>query len=500
MSAEKYQEFFDVQSLVNGLKKRSLRGSLFSMAGSGIGFILRLGSTAILARILIPEYFGLISMVTALTAIAENFKDFGLSTATVQAKKITHEQVTALFWINTLIGFVLTACVCGFSFLIARFYGDTRLIWITIALSTNFFWGGITVQHQALLQRKMKFATLTSINLGASILSITLAVVLALKGFGFWALVWREISRSCFFAIGTWLTCPWLPGLPQRNAGIRSMLKMGGDITVFNLITFFTDNFDYILVGKFFGADTLGYYKQGTLLSTMPIGFLTDPVNNVAQPALRMLHDDAPRYRQYYKKILGSLSFITMPMMVYLFVYAHPLVLMLLGEKWGGAVVFFKIFALAGFIRPAIGTVGFIMITSGITRRYLVLGLLNSLCIIVGICVGFFWGAIGVAIGHMVANYFFFLPAAHLAFKGTPVTVKLFLSSIFPSVICSLGMGIALTLFNALVTLQNNFITVIVSLPVAVVLYFAFWMVMPFGKSKLTDMFKDFISTFRKSD
>ncbi len=322
----KYQEFFDTRSLAEGLKQRSLRGGLFAMAGSGIGFVLRLGATAILARLLVPEHFGLISMVTALTAIAESFKDFGLSTATIQQREITHEQVSTLFWINALIGLVIMAIICGLAVFIARFYGDDRLIWITVALATSFFWGGVTVQHQALLLRRMQFATLTSINLAATVLSIAVAILLALRGYGFWALVWREVSRNVFFAAGTWLCCPWLPGRPRRGASVGGMLKMGGDITAFNIITFFTDNLDYILVGKVFGAGLLGYYRQGTQLAMLPIGFLAEPVNSVAQPALRVLGDDLVRYREYYRKILGSLTFATMPMMVYLFVHASELI------------------------------------------------------------------------------------------------------------------------------------------------------------------------------
>jgi len=180
-------------------------------------------------------------------------------------------------------------------------------------------------------------------------------------------------------------------------------------------------------------------------------------------------------------------------------VHAKELILMLLGEKWAGAVVYFKIFALAGFIRPAIGTTGFVMITSGITRRYLFLGVINSLSIIVGIAVGFFWGAVGVGLGHMLANYVLFLPAAYIAFKGTPINVKLFLYSILPSVICSLGMGLALSFFASLYPIQNNFLAVVASLPVAAVSYLALWLVMPQGKAKLTGMFVDFTSTFRKS-
>ena len=472
---------------------------MVTMGGAGIGFVLRIGATAILARLLIPEHFGLISMVTALTAIAESFKDFGLSTATIQQKEITHEQVTSLFWVNALVGVVIMALICGLSIFIARFYNDSRLIWITIALSTSFFWGGVTVQHQAILLRKMKFGSLTAINLGATLLSIVVAVVLAVKGYGFWALVWREVSRNLFFAVGTWLVCPWLPGLPRRRTNIGSMLKIGGDVTAFNLITFFTDNLDYVLIGKLFGAEPLGLYKQGTQLALLPVGFLTEPVNTVAQPALRVLQDDAQRYREYYRKIVKSLTFANMPLMVFLFVDAQEIISLLLGAKWMKAIVFFKIFALAGFIRPSIGTSGFVMITCGKTRRYLYVGIINSLSIIVGIGVGLIWGAEGVALGHVIANYILFIPVAYIAFKDTPISVGLFLSSIFPAVICSLAMGIVLTIYSSLHLFHSNLAAIAVSVPIATASYLAVWVVMPDGKARLTGMYSDFSSMFRAS-
>ena len=495
----RYSDFFDTQSLHHDLKKKSLRGGLVTMSGTGLGFVLRLAATALLARILVPEHFGLISMVTALTVIAESFKDFGLSTATIQQKEITHEQVSNLFWINVLVGLVITAIISGLSVFIAQFYGDTRLTWITIALSTNFLWGGLTVQHQAILQRKMKFTSLTMINLGTTVFSIVVAVVLAFKGYGYWALVWREISRNCFFAIATWLACPWVPGLPRRNTNVRSMLKMGGDVTAFNIITFFTDNLDYVLIGKVFGANPLGLYKQGTQLATLPIGFLIDPVNTVAQTSFRVLRDDTKRYREYYRKILRSLTFVNMPMMLFLFIYGREIILFLLGEKWAGAIVFFKIFAFACIIRPAIATSGVVMITCGKTRQYLFLGLVNSLSIIVGIGVGFFWGVKGIAIGHVVANYVLFLPAAYIAFRDTPVNVGVFVSSILPSVACTLIMALALAAFSALAPIHSNLYAIALGFPIAVASYLMAWMLMPKGRVHLTEMFSDFSSMFKPS-
>jgi len=495
--AERHRRFFDTENLRVDLKGRSLRGGVFTMAAEGINFILRLGATAVLARLLVPEHFGLIGMVTALTSIAVNFKDLGLSIATVQRKEITHRQVSTLFWINAMVGVLIAALISCLSLPIAWFYKDDRLIWITIALATSFFWGGLTVQHQAILWRRMRFGSLALINLGATVCSIVVALVLALKGYGYWALVGREVSSSVFFCIGTVLACGWVPGLPSRVDHFRSMMKTGGDVTAFNLVTFFTDSLDFILVGKLFGAEALGLYRQATQLALLPVGFLSNPVGAVAQPGLRVLLDDTVRYKTYYAKLVKLVSFVSMPCMVLLYVCAPDIIRVVLGEKWLGAVPIFRIFAVAGFIRPVISTVGPIMITSGKTRRYLWVGLLNSAGIIVGIVAGLQWGAQGVAAGHVLANYIYFLPMAYLAFRNTPVDLRLFLRSISPAIVCSLMMGLLLALFTARYPIANSYSAIIASFSIAAVAYVVGWSAIPSGKGSLTEMYLDFVSMFK---
>ena len=495
--AERHRRFFDTEALRSDLKGRSLRGGFFTMGAEGINFVLRLGATAVLARLLVPEHFGLIGMVTALTSIAVNFKDLGLSIATVQRKDITHEQVSTLFWINALVGVLIAALITCLSVPIAWFYQDDRLMWITIAVGTSFFWGGLTVQHQAILWRKMQFSALALVNLGATLGSILVAIVLALNGYGYWALVGREVSSSVFFCIGTVLACGWVPGWPSRVGQIRELIRTGGDVTAFNLVTFFTDSLDFVLVGKLFGAESLGLYRQATQLALLPVGFLSNPVSAVAQPALRVLLDDAPRYRAYYAKLLKLVSFISMPCMVVLYICAPDIIRIVLGERWLGAVSIFRVFAVAGFIRPVISTVGPIMITSGRTRRYLSVGLLNSAGIIVGIVTGLQWGAQGVAIGHVLANYVCFLPMAYLALRGTAVDLGLFLRSIAPAIVCSLMMGLLLTLFTSRYPIANSYSAIIASVSIATVAYVIGWSALPSGRSSLSEMYWDFVSMFK---
>jgi O-antigen/teichoic acid export membrane protein len=188
-----------------------------------------------------------------------------------------------------------------------------------------------------------------------------------------------------------------------------------------------------------------------------------------------------------------------MPLMVFLFVNAHHVILILLGRQWIEAVIIFRVFVLAGFIRPALRTLGVVMLACGKTRRYLVVGIVNSLSIILGIGAGFRWGATGVAIGHVLANYLLFAPIAYVAMKDTPISFGLFLSCITPSFICSVTMGVVITIFSEFNPVHNSYYAVAVSLGIAIGSYLAAWMVMPRGKSILSEMFVDLASLFRAS-
>ncbi len=259
------------------LGTRTIRGATFALAAEGAEFVLRVIAIAVLARLLVPEYFGLIGMVTAITAIAERFKDFGLTTATIQRKDITHEQVSTLFWVNAALGVVIVLFVAALAIPIANFYDDSRLINITLAIASSFFWSGITIQHQALLRRQMRYARVAAIQVTASVLSIVVAITMAVMSYGYWALVAREISRNLFMAIGTWVCCPWVPGAPSRHPDLKSMLSFGGDIASYNLVAFFGANLDQIVMGKIFGAHVIGLYRQGINLVLAPIGQLSSP-------------------------------------------------------------------------------------------------------------------------------------------------------------------------------------------------------------------------------
>jgi O-antigen/teichoic acid export membrane protein len=311
--SERFNSLARTESVRENLKTKSVHGAFFTAAGSGIDFLLRLASTAVLARMVIPEHWGLVGMVTAITAIAEQFRDLGLSAATLQSKEISHKQVTNLFWVNVVAGALFTLVMSAAAPAVSAFYGDPRLTLITVAISTNFFWAGLLVQHQALLMRQMKLPQIAIINITANALSGVLAVVLAMNHYGYWALAWREMARIIFTAAGTWALCPWMPSLPGRGAEIGNLLRFGRDITLTHILDAIVSNVDKLLIGKFSGPVPLGMYRQGYWLIMAPVTYLCAPVQRVAQPALSALQADPGRYRRYYERVVFLVSLPTLP-------------------------------------------------------------------------------------------------------------------------------------------------------------------------------------------
>jgi len=491
---DRHNPFFDVGLTSANLKERSIRGGLFTMSCQAIEAFLRIGSIAVLSRILIPEHFGLISMVTAISTIAEQFQDLGLSTATVQKKDITHEQVSKLFWINVITGLGITVLISSMSFLLARFFHEERLIYITIAIATSFLWSGLTIQHQAILRRQMKYTAIGGIQIGSIALSVAIAIILAVEGYGYWALVWREVLRNVFLALGTWMCCPWIPGSPRKHINIDHLIKFGRDITGFNVIVFLTANLDQILIGKLYGPAQLGIYRQAYVLVFSLVMQLISPVTRVAEPTLSFLQNDAERYRKYYQKILTTVNVFMMPLILFLVIYSHEIVLVVLGEKWIESTDIFRILAISAFIAPASNSTGFLLVTCGKTKRYLNLGLVTGVILLLSFGIGVVWGALGVAYGYLVATYTLLALRLYYSFEGTPVSARAFFKAIEQPLVASFAMMIVLVIFNKLVMINNSLVLLTISLPVATVTYLLAWMMMPGGKGNLREVIYDLIA------
>jgi len=486
---ETTSSFFDTEYLKTDLKGRSVRGGAVTMAAQGLKFFLQMGSTVVLARLLTPQDFGLIAMVTAVTGFVMMFKDMGLSMATVQRAEINHDQISTLFWINVILSLGVMLVTAVLAPAIAWFYNEPRLTWITLALAGAFVFGGLTVQHQALLIRQMLFRSLAVVEIISMLVGILAAIIAASYGAGYWSLVIMQLATAIAIAIGVWVACGWRPGLPVRRSGVREMLAFGGNLTGFSVINYFARNADKILVGRFCGSGILGLYSRAYSLLMLPINQIRGPLTSVAMPVLSRLQYDPKRYISYYTKLVLLLSFISMPLIVFLAISSRSIIHLLLGEQWLGASSIFQILAITAFIQPVWSTIGLVLLSLGQSGRFLRFGIFNSLVVVTSFAVGIRWGAVGVASAYAVASYLILFPLLWYCFRLTPISIATFLKAIVRPVIASFTMALFILLAYPFLVKQLDIVVVCTNFAIGFSTYFLVWFLMPGGMQILRDFY-----------
>ena len=496
--AEKFAKFADTGEVRENLKRKSVRGVLFMVSAGGADFCIRLVSTFLLARLLSPAEFGLIAMVISVTGIAEQFSELGLSTATIQCRELNHRQVTNLFWINLGAGFLFCLAICGLAPGIARFYHNGDLVPMTLAISTTFIWGGLTVQHQALLSRQLKQGHMAIVRLSASILSLIVAIILAIEHFGVWALAWREVSRSFFVAVGMWLSCRWTPGLPRKNVKIAELLHYGGHLTLSQLAIACMSQLDRFLIGRFFGASPLGLYRQAQQLILAPIEQLRIPLYGVASPSLCMLQSDRDRYRRYYQRIVLIIGLGTMPLGLFIAIYAPEITHVLLGFKWIAATEYLQIFGLVAFLKPSLDTAAVVLLTSGHSKRLLALTVTYNALLAVFIVAAIPRGPEAVALSNFVAIVVVMIPMLYLYLRETPITLSAFFSAVSTPAIASLVMTVVLLGLHGFTAQFGMTISLFSGLGVAGVVYPAVILLLPSGREEVLPLLAAVAHSFER--
>lgn len=359
---------------------------------------LTLISTVVMARLLTPEDFGLVAMVGTITGFLQVFKDAGLSTATIQKAEITHAQVSNLFWINLGVSATLSLLVAVLAPAVAWFYRDARLVNVTLALACTFAISGGVVQHQALLNRQMRFKALALIDISSTTLGLLVGVAMACLKFGYWSLVGMQLSTGLAeLAMTLWIS-RWRPQRPLRGAGTRSLLHFGASLTVASIFRRLAGGCDSLLIGRWYGAAAVGLYTRAMSLFIRPMGPLTAPFESVLTPVLSHLQGDPGRYRRTFLKAYGAVTLVWLPITGVIMALSRPLVLVLLGAKWEKAIPIFGWFCIAGLFLPLYCFVTCLLNTQGRGRDIMTTGLIFSATTVGSIVAGLPFGPVGVAL------------------------------------------------------------------------------------------------------
>lgn len=481
----RYAHWLERKQLQQNLKSKSVAGGVQTILAQIIAFVMNMATTIFMARLLSPEAYGIIAMVTSFTGFVLIFKDIGLTQAIIQKEHITQDEVSQIFWLNLVIGIMLGLVILLLGPALSYFYQEPRLTNITRIFSFVGLLGGLAAQHTALLNRQMQFKKLGLITILSSGISLGTGILLASLGWGYLAIAYMTLMQALVQTILLWILCDWKPNTFKLTRQIKHYVHFGAGITGFNTINYFSRNLDNILIGKMIGAPALGLYSRAYQLLMLPISQIRDPLNGVGIPALSTLNEQPEKYRSYYKEFLFLFSFFSVPAVVLLFICAEPLIHLILGSKWISAAPIFRMLAITALIQPIASTRGMILISTGQSKRYFNWGVWNAVVVIIAFIIGIRWGVTGVAVGYALANYLILIPSLRFCFKNTPVQVADFFQTIAPVFGFSMSSGALTFLLISDLHTRHTAVQILVATLLFGIIYLGSWMLFKPSRKQL---------------
>lgn len=423
------------------LKRLAVRGGAAMVSAQGLALAAQVVSTVILARLLTPADFGVVAMVTTFTFLLMSFGSNGFNEVVIQRGEINRFQASNLFWINCAVGLTLTIGFAGAGSLLARFYRNPLVANVAIGASLGIFIAAASVIHLALLRRAMRFAAVSANDVVARVMNTAVAILLALRGWGYWALVAGIVAQGLSTAIGAWWLCRWIPSLPRRGVGTGAMLRFAANVYGRFSAWYFERNFDNLLVGWQFNAAALGFYKKAYDLFALSGSQLISPLDNVALSALSRLNQDPVRFRRYLANSLGIIAFVGMAAGADLTLVGKDVVRLVLGPKWSESGRIFELFGPGIGVMLLYSTVGWIHLSIGKPGRWLRWTLVESAFTALLFVLALPWGPAGIAVAWSVSFYILLIPSFWYAGRPIQLGASQLLAAVWKYAMASLLAG-----------------------------------------------------------
>ena len=335
-----------------GLKDKTVKGVAWSGIDNVVRFSVTFVVSIVLARLLSPDDYGLIGIITIFTAVCAIIINGGFTTALIRKKNATDDDYNTVFIINFCLSLLLYALVFVSSPLIADFFCRKELVALIRVSSLGMVIGALALVQQTRLTKRINFKTQAQITLLASIGSGFIGIAMAFMGLGVWSLVAQGLSSQLFRTILLWLYNRWIPHLRFSTDSFHELFGFGWKMMVSGLLDTVWKELYQVVVGKFYSPATLGQYTRGKQFSTLFSSNLSYVIERVTYPVLSNIQDDKERLISAYRRIIKVTMFVTAICMFFLGAISEPLLYCLIGPKWHEAAVYLPLICITGSTYP----------------------------------------------------------------------------------------------------------------------------------------------------
>lgn len=335
------------------LKNKAIAAFSWSLADKLINQLGYLAITVYLARLIGPESFGLIGMLTIFILLTESVVNNGFSQALVQrSHQVTVEDENTIFYINLFWGILIYGLLYVLAPLIADFYNESKLIEISRLLFLVVLINSLAVVVRAKLIINIDFKSQAIANSISTLFSGAIGLYLAFIGYGYWSLVWMLLSRATFNTVALWFFCRWQPSLIFSFNSFKNLFKFGSNLMAAGLVATFVNNLYVALIGRFYNATQVGYFTQASNLSNNLNQVISSTLMGITYPILTSVKEQKERLVNIYKQLISITSLAALPVILGFAAVAEEFILIFLGNEWKAAIPVLTALCFARAITP----------------------------------------------------------------------------------------------------------------------------------------------------
>lgn len=372
------------------LKKELSSGVTYNAISKYSGVIVSLIISAVLARLISPEDFGIIAVATVIITFFSVFSDLGIAPAIIQNKNLTKENLSDIFSFTVWLALALSLGFFFSSWAIASYYGISKLVHICQLLSINLFFVTVNIVPNALLYKHKEFKFIALRTFIVQLIGGIISIIAALEGAGLYALLINPIFSSIALFIVSILRYRQKMKLLFDLSSLKLIFSYSSYQFLFNLINYFSRNLDKLLIGKYMGMSLLGYYEKSYRLMMLPLQNISYAITPVMHPIFSDFQDDLKKLSASYQKVIRLLAFIGFPLSVLLWFTSREAVLIVFGNQWIDSIPVFQILSLSVGIQIILSTSGAIFQAANETKLLFISGLISTILNVAGIFVGIF--------------------------------------------------------------------------------------------------------------
>lgn len=453
------------------LKEKMTTGLIWSTLDRFLTFLIQFILGIILARILMPEDYGLIGMIAIFIAISQSVVDSGFFTALVQKRDVNQTDYSTIFFFNIVVGVVLYLLLFLSADFIADFYEIAVLSDLTKVVGINILIVSTTIVHKAFITTKIDFKTLAVINIVSALIGGLVGLYFALNNHGVWSLVYQSLTKSTVMAILYWVLNNWKPTFLFNKQSFRALFGFGSKLMLSELLKIFFKNIYLIIIGKVYQAEELGYFTRATLFKQIPSTLVNTILQSVTFPVLVKVIDEDTKVKKLLERSVRLTGFLLFPVTFVLVFFAKAIIVTLLTTKWLPSVILLQILAFEIIFHPLQYINLNFLNAKGRSDLFLKLEFIKNTLVIIAIISTYQYGLVWMCIGYVVVSFVGF-------FINTYYTQKFINYSAFHQ-LKDLLPYIGVSLFSVFISyiicsaLSNNLLQLIFGVLLATGFYFS---------------------------